>query len=238
MNQQQFYKSKDWIAFRKVIIEQRTDSDGFVRCAICGKPIVNKYDLIVHHKTELNDINCNDANIALNPDNVECVHFKCHNQIHDRWQGGNNGWRPPTKKVHIVYGPPCGGKSSWVNNVAGKRDLIVDMDKIWQCVTVDGEKRCEKPDALKSVVFDIRDKMYDIIKYRSGKWWNAYIITGGAMKGDRDRLVNRVGADDCILIDTQKDICIERVEEKYIDKEVREKYIEYIERWFEQYQSD
>lgn len=230
MDREQFYKSKRWEKFRRVIIEQSTDTDGFVRCALCGEPILKKYDLIIHHKKELSDANVNDAMISLNPDNVECVHFKCHNKLHERWQGGS---KPFKKQVFIVYGSPCAGKSTWVRNTATADDIIVDLDSIWQMVSIN--ERYEKPGAIKSVVFELRDKLYDIIKYRSGKWHNAFIITSGAMKGDRDRLVKRVGADDLIFIDTSQEECINRAK---LRKNKAEEWIGFIKEWFESYQPE
>ena len=233
-NTQQFYKSKTWESFRKIIIEQRTDADGFIKCAICGKPILKKYDLIIHHKIELTDNNINDFTISLNPDLVECVHFKCHNKIHNRFTEGHNSTYTAVKKhVYIVYGSPCSGKTTWVHENATADDLIVDMDSIWQMISIND--RYVKPAALKSVVFDMRDKLYDIIKYRSGKWHNAYVITGGAMKGDRDRLVARIGADDLIFIDTPKNECIRRCIER---KDLSEEWIQYVNDWFDQFQPD
>ena len=85
MTREQFYKSKQWEAFRKVIIADRSDPDGFVHCCECGKPIIHKYDLIIHHKTELSEANVNDHNISLNPDNVKCICFRCHNKVHERF---------------------------------------------------------------------------------------------------------------------------------------------------------
>ena len=236
MNRKQFYKSDKWEAFRQVVIADRTDPDGYVHCAICGKPILQKYDLIIHHKMELLDDNVDNALISLNPDNVECVCFSCHNKLHDRWQGGNNGWKPIQKQVFIVYGSPCAGKSTWVQSVATAEDLIVDMDSIWQMISING--RYEKPAALKSVVFQIRDSLYDIIKYRSGKWHNAYIITGGALKGDRDRLQQRLGADEMIFIDTPVDVCLKRLEERSIPEEQKVLWQQYILDFFAQFQPD
>lgn len=231
-NTQQFYKSKEWETFRKVVIAKQADSDGFVYCAICGKPILKKYDLIVHHKKELDDLNVNDAKIALNEDNVECVHFKCHNQIHERF-GYNKTNNFVQKKVYIVYGSPCSGKTTWVHENASKDDLIVDMDSIHQMISVN--ERYNRSDALRSVVFDIRDKLYDIIKYRNGRWHNAFIITGSPMKGERDRLKQRVSADEIIFIDTDKQTCLERVTARGNDSD---KWIKYINDWFETYQPD
>lgn len=231
---QKFYKSKKWEAFRKVIIDQRTDPDGYVHCAICGKPILKAYDLIVHHKKELSEDNVSDAMIALNPDNVECVHFRCHNQIHERFGfNGTSAGRNIKKHVYIVYGSPCAGKSTWVHENATADDLIVDLDSIWQMISIND--RYIKPAALKSVVFEMRDKMYDIIKYRSGKWHNAYIITGGALLGDRQRLQVRVGADDMIFIDTPQKDCLERCAMR---GEAAEDWIQYVNEWFNSFQPD
>lgn len=234
---QKFYKSKKWEAFRKVVIEQRTDPDGYVHCAICGKPILKAYDLIVHHKTELSEDNVSDAMIALNPDNVECVHFRCHNQIHERFgYNGTSAGRNIKKHVYIVYGSPCSGKSTWVQDNATADDLVVDLDSIWQMISIND--RYQKPAALRSVVFDLRDKLYDIIKYRSGKWHNAYIITGGALLGDRQRLQVRVAADDMIFIDTSERECMNRVMLRDIPDEQKVDWLDYVKDWFDSYQPD
>lgn len=235
---EQFYKSKEWTSFRLMIIEQHTDADGHVHCAVCHKPILKKYDLIIHHKKELSEANVNDATVSLNPDNVECICFSCHNKVHDRFQGGsgNNGWKPVQKKVYIVYGSPASGKSTFVYNNADPEDLIVDLDNIWQMVSINN--KYVKPNALKSVVFEMRDKLYDIIKYRSGKWHNAYVITGGALKGDRDRLKQRISADDMIFIDTSYDDCIRQVQLKGLPDDQIEYWIGFINDWFDKYQPD
>ena len=237
MNREQFYKSDKWETFRKIIIEERTGDDGFIHCAICGKPILKKYDLVVHHKKELDDLNVDDVNVSLNPDNVECVHFKCHNQIHQRF--GYNKTSVHTyvpKRVYIVYGSPLSGKSTWVRDVATEDDLVVDLDSIWQMISTN--TRYNKPDALRSVVFDMRDKLYDIIKYRSGRWHNAYVIVGGALKGDRERLKQRVSADEFVFIDTSKEECFKRVKDRDISDEQKVEQLQWIIDWFDRYQPD
>jgi len=237
LTREQFYKSKQWEDFRKVVIEQRTDADGYVHCAMCGKPILKKYDLIIHHKKELSEDNVNDVMISLNPDNVECVCFRCHNKEHERF-GFNktSAGRNIKKHVFIVYGSPAAGKTTWVHSVADPEDLIVDLDSIWQMISVN--PRYEKPAALRSVVFEMRDKLYDIIKYRSGKWHNAYIITGGAMQGDRDRLKTRVCADELIFIDTSHDECIKRIMNRNLPEDQQKDWIQYINEWFDRFQPE
>ena len=232
-----FYKSREWESFRQVVIAERTDTDGYVHCAICGKPILKKYDLILHHKQELTDMNVMDVNVSLNPDNVECVHFSCHNKIHERFGYNKTSVHTYTpKKVYIVYGAPLSGKTTWVHSVATPDDLVVDMDAIWQMVSVNA--KYTKPNALKSVVFDVRDKLYDVIKYRSGNWKNAFVIFGGAMKGDRERLKQRVSADEFIFIDTAESVCMNRLKDRDIDGNQKAEQIRWIEEWFERYQAD
>lgn len=232
---QKFYKSKEWESFRQVIIAERTKDDGYVYCEHCGKPILKPYDTIVHHKEELTEVNVNDYKIALNPENMMVVHFRCHNEIHERFgfnkTGGGSTYRPKQKKVYIVYGSPCSGKSKWVRENATENDIVVDIDSIYECISIN--ERYKKPDRIKSVVFEMRDKMYDIIKYRSGKWNDAFIITGGALLGDRERLMQRVGADEMIFIDTPMGECLARAKEKRSDE-----WYEYVLKWFETFQPE
>ena len=238
MTREQFYKSKQWEAFRKVIIADRSDADGFVHCCECGKPIINKYDLIFHHKQELSEANVNDLNISLNPDNVECICFRCHNKVHERFgfNRTSNNKRPVQKQVFIGYGSPCAGKSTFVHSVADPEDLVVDLDSIWQMISIND--RYQKPAALKGVVFQMRDALYDLIKYRSGKWHNAYVITGGALLGDRQRLKQRIGADQMIFIDTSMQECIKRACDREISDEQKREWIGYINDWFERFQPE
>lgn len=225
--QESFYHSKQWESFREIVIAQRTESDGYVRCALCGKPIVNKYDLIVDHIEELNDNNVNDVNVSLNPDNVRCVHARCHNIRHERF--GRNNYMNRRKMVYIVYGAPCSGKSTFVSDHASDIDLIVDMNNIYQMIS--NNARYIKPNRLNGAAFSIRNVLYDLIKYRNGKWQDAYIITGGARSGDRERLKQRVNANELIFIDCPKDICLMRASERGKD------WIDYINNWFDEYEA-
>ena len=195
-----FYKSKKWEKLREIIIDDRTNADGFVICAHCGKPIVKRYDCIAHHKIELTDENVNDYNISLNPDNIELIHFKCHNIQHKRFEGFK-------QRVYLVYGSPCSGKTTWVNSIADNGDLIVDIDAIWECLTI--SDRLNKSPRLKSNVFGVRDCLYEQIKMRIGNWNNAYVIGGYPLLTDRERVCRLLRATP-IYIEEQKEICLSR----------------------------
>lgn len=203
---QAFYSSKKWKKFVECLKIERTSPDGNLYCEHCGKPIVRQYDCIGHHVVELTEDNVNDPEIAYNPDNIKLIHFRCHNELHERF-----GYRGSIiKQVFIVYGAPCSGKSTWVDSVASRDDLILNIDRLWNAVKASACDSREKPDALKAVVFDIRDCILQDIRTRRGKWRNAYIIGGYPMSAERERIADMVGADKQIFIDTPKDVCLQR----------------------------
>ena len=225
--QETFYRSKEWQRFRDIVIADRTNQNGYVICEWCGKPIVKKYDLIIDHIKELSDDNVNDASIALNPDNVRCLHASCHNKRHERF--GSVNYMNRRKKVYVVYGPPCAGKYDHVCDRADPADLIVDMDSIYQMISAN--KRYKKPDRLNSIVFSIRNSLYNDIKYRNGKWHDAYIITTAPKESDRTILKKRVNADEFIFIDTPKEECLLIAKDRGIDSK-------YVIDWFDEYEPD
>jgi shikimate kinase len=225
----QFYQSDEWRSFRAAEIAARIGADGILRCAHCGKPILQSYDAIAHHKIPLTMQNVNDYSISLNPENIAIVHAKCHNEIHNRF-----GYCTQ-RKVYLVYGSPCSGKTTFVDSIKGNSDIVVDMDLIWQCIT-GGREKYFKPNALKTNAFIVRDCLLDMVKTRAGKWENAYVLTGGALKGDRERLAASLGAE-YIFIDTPREICLERLasDPQRTDEQKRE-WIVYIDKWWEEYQ--
>lgn len=196
-----FYRSDKWVNLLKVIRNERISPEGFNVCEHCGKPIVRAYDCIGHHKIELIEENYTDANISLNPDNIQLVHHRCHNQIHNKLSYSG-------RQVFIVYGSPLAGKSSWVKEAMNEGDLIIDMDNIWSCVS--GCDRYVKPNRLKSVVFSVRDNLLESVKYRRGKWLNAYVIGGYPFEAERLRLADQLGAR-LVHIDTDKAECLSRL---------------------------
>lgn len=197
-----FYHSKEWEQLRRMLMLQRTDSQGFIICAHCGKPIVKKYDCIGHHLQELTESNYRDTSISLNPDNIALVHHRCHNEIHEK-----AGYKQ--KKVYIVWGSPLSGKSTYVQNVAKYGDMIVDIDKLWQAVS--GLPPYQKPNRIKENVFGLHNHLLTQVAQRMGYWNTAYIIGGYALPSERERLAQRLGAE-CVHIDTTMEECMARLD--------------------------
>ena len=209
MTTKQFYTSNAWRNLLTILRQERTGDDGLLRCAYCGKPIVKKYDCVGHHKKELNEVNVNDPSIALNPDNVELIHFGCHNIIHQRFGAGR-------QQVFIVYGCVKAGKSRWVETNATSDDLIIDVERIEQAIGINKSKR------LRANIFRTRDALIDQVRTRTGQWRNAYIIGGYPLRSDRDRLCDLLNAQ-TIFIDTPEEECLERCD--------TEEEREYVKEW-------
>ena len=214
-----FYTSKAWVNLVSLLKLERVNKAGDLLCEYCHKPIIAKYDCIGHHKIPLDEYNVNDANIALNPDNIALVHHKCHNIIHSRF--GNE-----RRAVYLVYGSPCAGKTTWVLDTMGHEDIIIDLDRLWDAVSPN-----VKPDRLKRNVFGLRDCLLDQIKTRLGKWRNAYIVGGYPLLMERKRLCTMLGAES-VYIDCDKNLCLERAKMKSAE------YSQFVLDWWERYQPD
>ena len=213
----EFYKSREWEKLLEVLKLERVDDTGQVICSHCHKPITRKYDCIGHHRIELTEQNVNDPDISLNPENIALVHFRCHNLIHRRFEGFY-------QQVYLVYGPPCAGKTTWVNSVANDDDLIIDIDRIWECLCL--SDRYRKPNRIKSNVFGVRDALLDQVKVRKGMWRNAYIIGTYPLRTDRDRLCSLLRAREVFIAET-KETCMGRAK--------NDEWKKFIENWFDDY---
>ena len=220
----EFYRSKEWQDFREIVIAERIQDDGNVYDEVTGKPILRAYDLILHHKIELTEENVHDFNISLNPDNIMIVSHRTHNYIHDKFGYSH-------RQVYLVYGAPLSGKSKWIRENMCEGDLVVNIDDIWECVS--GLKRYNKPNRLKSVVFKVRDTLIESVKYRQGKWNNAFICGGYSLQSERERLCKELGARE-VFIDVPQSECYARLElcDCIEDKDEFKKYID---EWFERF---
>lgn len=228
-----FYRGKAWEAFMRILRIDRADENGIITCEHCGKPIVRKYDCIGHHKTHLTLANVNDATIALNPENVALVHHRCHNEIHERFGFQKPGTMRP-KKVYIVHGSPCSGKTTYAASVAGPADLIMDMDAIWSCISASNIAKgmnihAPREPKLRQNAFAVRNCILDMIRTRCGDWENAYIIGGYPRQAERERMAAIYGAE-MVHIDTPREVCMQRASDRPGE------WMGYIEEYWNSYQ--
>lgn len=213
-----FYCSKEWLELARLL---KYKSNGACEC--CNMVYPYSY-LRAHHIEELTLENVSNPKIALNPKNIKILCHDCHNKIHRRLGRIK-------KNVFIVCGPPCAGKTTYVESVATRYDLVVDLDKIQNAISV--IEPYDKPAATKKMLFDIRDMLYDKIAFRFGEWENAYVIACLPTKIEQEQLQQRLNGADIIYINTSKAICVNRALERSESNVIKENQIKYIERYFQ-----
>lgn len=212
----QFYCSKAW---RDLSYNLKLQAYG--KCNRCGETLMDFSKLIGHHTIELNEVNVDDPNISLNPEQIEVICHTCHNKEHRRF-----GYR---KNVYIVYGSPLSGKTTLVQELMQYGDIVLDMDALWQAVTFQPEYI--KPDNVRFNVFKLRDELLDQIKTRYGQWCDAYVIGGYPDKYERERLAQSLGAE-LIYCESTKEDCIARLEKSGKPRE----WMKYIDAWWDVYE--
>lgn len=222
-----FYHSQKWILFREQILSDRKPI-----CFYCGEVFRSDETIVVHHKEELTLNNVNDHMVSLNPDNVELVHTSCHNKIHKRASYGRYK-KQLGRGIYIVYGPPLAGKTSFVEENKERDDIVVDIDRLYEAITL--LPRYDKPNTLKLNVLAIKNYIIDNIKTRYGKFHSAWIVGGYADRYQRELLQKELGAE-LILIKPDKEELYKRLEEiKDLRSDKKEEWKEFIDRWFEDY---
>ena len=221
-----FYCRKDYLTLAQAC---KIKSNGV--CARCGN-VFDINELRPHHIVELTLDNIDDPNITLNPNNIEVLCHNCHNEIHNRF-----GNAISTKRVYLVYGSPYAGKSTYIQSVATRNDIIVDLDKIHKAICVCG--MYDKPDATKRVAFALRDYLLDEIRTATPRrrWQDAYIIGTYPDRIDRDSIAREYPPDviNFVHIDTSKAECIKRAHETIKQAATRDAVVGWIEKYFARY---
>ena len=211
----QFYISKAW---RDLSYNLKIAAGG--KCNRCGEVFADFSQLIGHHEEELTEDNVDNPEISLNPELIEIICFGCHNKEHRRFGNKHN--------VYIVWGSPLSGKTSLVRELMRYGDIVLDMDALWQALTLQPEY--VKPNNVRFNVFAVRDNILDQIKTRYGQWYDAYIIQSLPEKYERERLAKELGAE-LIYCEATKEECIERLEKSNKPRQ----WLEYINDWWDKY---
>lgn len=223
-----FYHTEKWKKFAKLIKQERLNEDGQLICDYCGHPILKSYDCIAHHSNVyLSEENVNDASVAFNPENIQLVHHRCHNMIHEKTCYKR-------REVYLIYGSPCSGKSTYLDSVRIPGDLIVDIDRMRQCVS--GQPTHILTPVLNQVIFGMRDYLMECVRYRRGKWKRAYIVGGFPLQAERERICDETGAIE-VYVDVSKEECLSRLEKNPNNRDV-EAWKGFIDEWWSRYTLD
>ena len=238
-NTTQFYNGQDWANCKAQVTQERL-KDGALYCEHCGKIILksfnpnaknNKGAVVYHHKIYLTNENVNDASISINPDNIAVLHWQCHNEVHNRFNGTAVAIE---RKVYIVTGAACSGKTTFARERMQEGDIVLDIDDIWQLLS--GQPRYIKPNALKPVVFNTRQALKEQIAKGAGSWRNAYIIESLPLATDRKREAERYKAHntEIITMEASREECLNRLYTMPNGRDVKA-YEQFINNYFDEY---
>lgn len=127
----------------------------------------------------------------------------------------------------LVCGPPCSGKTTYVQKMRSPGDLVIDFDAI--ILALGGAHNHDHPDALKRYAFEARDHV--LSEYNKRRDTNAWVIHTAPLRNDRERM-RKLGYR-VVLLDTPRDVCLKRARE-----ERPAEWVGYVSRWFERFQPD
>jgi hypothetical protein len=113
--------------------------------------------------------------------------------------------------IQIVTGPPCGGKSTYINDRAKPGDIIIDMDVLALALTTPGTEPFTYTEKVRQVAFKARSAAIGeaLIVAQGERYQNVYIIHTDPSPDQR--AYYRAMGGRIVECDPGKDVCLERV---------------------------
>lgn len=114
--------------------------------------------------------------------------------------------------VYLIYGPPCSGKSTYINERMERGDLVCDVDLIYQAIS--GQDPHDADLHVHETALQLKENLLDIIRDRDGGWHDAYVVSIANTHEKLAEAMERIKADECVLIKTPYEVCMERAKER------------------------
>lgn len=103
--------------------------------------------------------------------------------------------------------------------------MVCDLDYIYSAIS--GEDAHDAELYTHEVACELHRHLLDIIHDRKGQWKDAYVTSIANTPEKVEKMKDRINADECILIDTPYEVCVER------SKDRPSYFICLIQEWFE-----
>lgn len=168
-NQKVYNKS----AYRKAKAEALKRSNYMCEVCMTKGVIPPKAADETHHIIKVEDGN---NSTHYDPDNLICVCYRCHKKV----EGMNkqelieyleklDKARKLNAKLNIIYGPPCSGKTTYVNENKSNEDIVIDLDYLKQALTYKNIHDELSKDHI-DYLFNIRKYILENPKKNSTTW--------------------------------------------------------------------
>lgn len=232
-----FYSGIKWQKTRTAYLQ----SQNYI-CERCGEPAC-----LVHHKKHITPYNIHDPAVTLDFANLKAVCDKCHGLEHTdntpragkpaRLNGiafDEEGNAVKQANVFLVCGCMGSGKTTYVTEHKGSKDLVVDLDYI--CAALMGEPHNMYLDhvPILSVALEVRALLYNIIAARRGNWERAFVVTSIANSGEMRAIAGDLNAE-IVIMDISLKECIKRIEGDPRRAKTKHQFIQLAKKWHEDY---
>lgn len=127
----------------------------------------------------------------------------------------------------LVWGPPCGGKNTYVNRHKAPGDMVVDFDAV--ITALGGAGGHDQPAALRPFAFDCIDAVMARLASGNHIVTRTWVILSAPARVDRDPF--RTG--DLVACVPDIDVCKDRAA-----RERPAEWLGYIDNWFAKYEPD
>lgn len=114
--------------------------------------------------------------------------------------------------IYLIYGPPCSGKSTYIQSHLTEGDIVCDVDLIYSAIS--GRNPHDADLWAHETALLLKDRLLNIIRDKEGGWKNAYVTSLANTPEKLAADMERVKADEAILIDTPKEVCLERAKNR------------------------
>jgi len=246
-----FYKSAAWRRAREAYVSERKAVDGGL-CELCQEEPGTE----VHHKIFLRPENIDDEDITLNPENFALLCYDCHQREHEAARriaqlnakqrdgkrgvlvGGSYYYDEEGKiqpfKVHVVWGAPGSGKTTYVRKHIQPGDVVIDLDLIGRALSM--ADKTEVPRNVERIAYDIRDYLYIQIAQRQLDAKQVWVIAGLPKREQRQQIAKQLNAE-LVFIESTFHECYQHI---LHDTERKDKALQLaiIEKWFRDYEPE